>query len=68
MEALKQIVPGIRVSTIYKPKTAPYYRLYLRAIEQAAPSFAVEPFAIDVHNDAEIERAVSALARSQAAG
>jgi putative ABC transport system substrate-binding protein len=69
MEALKQIAPGIRrVSTIYNPKTAPYYRLYLRAIEQAAPSFAVEPLAIEVRNDAEIERAVSALAREPGGG
>jgi ABC-type uncharacterized transport system substrate-binding protein len=64
MDALKQIAPGLkRVATIYNPKTAPYYRLYLRAIEQAASSFAVEPIAIEVHDDAEIERAISTLAR-----
>ena len=36
MEALKQVAPGLkRVTTIYNPKTAPYYSLYLRAIESA---------------------------------
>jgi putative ABC transport system substrate-binding protein len=69
MEALKQLAPGLkRVSTIYNPKTAPYYRLYLRAIEQAAPGFAVEPIALEVQTDAEIERAISALAREPGSG
>jgi putative ABC transport system substrate-binding protein len=69
MEALKQIAPGLkRVTTIYNPTTAPYHRLYLRAIEQAAPSFAVEPIAVEVHNDDEIERAISTLARDPGGG
>jgi putative tryptophan/tyrosine transport system substrate-binding protein len=69
MEALKQIVPGLRrVTTIFNPKTAPYYPLYLRAIEKAASSFAVEPIVIEVHDDAEIERAISTLAREPDGG
>jgi putative ABC transport system substrate-binding protein len=60
MEALKQIAPNIkRVTTIFNPRTAPYYPLYLRAIEEAASSFAVELIAVEVHDDAEIERAIS---------
>jgi putative tryptophan/tyrosine transport system substrate-binding protein len=63
MEALKQIVPGLRrVTTIFNPKTAPYYALYVRAIEKAASSYAVEPIVVEVHDDAEIERAISTLA------
>ena len=63
MDALKQIVPGLRrVITIFNPKTAPYYPLYLRAIEKAASSFDVEPLVVEVHNEADIERAISALA------
>ena len=69
MEALKQIAPDLeRVTTIYNPKTAPYYLLYLRAIEQAAPSFAVSPTALEVHNGAEIERAISAMGREPGNG
>ena len=63
MDALKQIVPGLRrVITIFNPKTAPYYPLYLRAIEKAASSFDVEPLVIEVHDEADIERAISTLA------
>jgi putative tryptophan/tyrosine transport system substrate-binding protein len=37
MEALKQLAPGLkRVVTIYNPNTAPYFPLFMRAIEQAA--------------------------------
>jgi putative ABC transport system substrate-binding protein len=69
MEALKQIVPSLRrVTTIFNPKTAPYYPLYLRAIEKAASSFAVEPLVVEVHDDAEIEHAISALAREPDGG
>jgi putative tryptophan/tyrosine transport system substrate-binding protein len=69
MEALKQIAPDLkRVTTIYNPRTAPYYLLYLRAIEQAAPSFAVEPIRFEVHDSAQIERAISAVAREPGGG
>jgi ABC-type uncharacterized transport system substrate-binding protein len=69
IEALKQMTPGLkRVVTIYNPKTAPYFPLYVRAIEQAAPSFAVEPNGHEVHDDAEIERAISAVAHEVGGG
>jgi ABC-type uncharacterized transport system substrate-binding protein len=69
LEVLKQMTPGLkRVVTIYNPKTAPYYPLYLRAIEQAAPSFAVETIALEVNNDAEIEHAISAAAGQSGGG
>jgi putative tryptophan/tyrosine transport system substrate-binding protein len=69
MEALKQIVPNLkRVTTIFNPSTAPYYPLYLREIEKAASSFAVEPLAIEVHDDTEIERAISDIGREPDGG
>jgi hypothetical protein len=40
----------------------------MRAIEQAAPSFAVEPIGAEVHDDAEIERAISAVAHEAGGG
>jgi hypothetical protein len=44
MGALKQIAPNLKkVTTIFNPKTAPYYLLYLDAIEKGASSFTVEP-------------------------
>jgi putative ABC transport system substrate-binding protein len=69
MEALKQVVPSLRrVTTIFNPKTAPYYPLYLRAIEEAASSFAVEPIVVEVHDDTEIEHAISTVAREPDGG
>jgi putative tryptophan/tyrosine transport system substrate-binding protein len=69
MEALKQITPNLkRVATIFNPRTAPYYPLYLRAIEEAASSFAVELIAVEVHDDAEIERAISDIGREPNGG
>jgi putative tryptophan/tyrosine transport system substrate-binding protein len=64
MEALKQIAPNLRrVTTIVNPRTAPYYPLYVSAIEKAASSLAVTLVVVEVHDDADIERAISALAR-----
>jgi putative tryptophan/tyrosine transport system substrate-binding protein len=49
-ETLKLIAPSLRrVATIFNPETAPYYPLYLRAIEKAASSIAVELIAVEVH-------------------
>src|SRR6516165_10993111 len=69
LEALKQIAPDLkRVTTIFNPETAPYYRLYLRAIETAAASGALEPMVAEVHDDTEIEAKISALARTSNSG
>ena len=69
VEALKQISPNLkRVTTIFNPKTAPYYPLYLRAIEKAASSLAVEPVVVEIHDDAEIERVINTLAREPDSG
>jgi putative ABC transport system substrate-binding protein len=69
MDTLKQIAPSLtRVATFFNPETAPYYPLYLRTIEKAASSFAVELIAVEVHDDAEIERAISTLAREPDGG
>jgi putative tryptophan/tyrosine transport system substrate-binding protein len=69
MGALKQIAPSLkRVTTIFNPKTAPYYSLYLDAIGKAASSFAVEPIVVEVHDDADIERAISTLSREPDSG
>jgi len=56
MEALKQISPNLRrVTTIC-------------TIEKAASLFAVEPIAVEVTDDGEIERAISTLAREPDGG
>ena len=62
LELLKEITPRMtRATIIFNPQTAPYYPLYLRSIEQAAPSFLVEPVAVQVHNEFDIERAITTV-------
>jgi ABC-type uncharacterized transport system substrate-binding protein len=69
VEALKQIAPNLkRVTTIFNPKTAPYYSLYLGAIEKAASSLAIEPLVREIYDDAEIERTIKTLARQPDSG
>jgi putative ABC transport system substrate-binding protein len=69
LEVLKEIAPDIsRATIIFNPSTAPYYQLYLRAIGERAASFAIEPVPIQVHNEVEIEEAISAAGRKQAGG
>jgi putative ABC transport system substrate-binding protein len=69
VQALKQISPNLkRLATIFNPKTAPYYSLYLSAIEKAALALAVEPIVVEIHDDAEIELAISKLAHEPDSG
>jgi len=59
LETLKQIAPGIRrVTAIFNPETAPYYRLYLQSINAGVPSLAVESIAAPVHSEADIESVI----------
>ena len=67
MQVLKEIAPETaRVAVIFNPETAPYYKLYMSAIEVAAASFAMKAFEAPAHNRAEIETVISALAREPA--
>jgi putative ABC transport system substrate-binding protein len=57
---LKEVAPLLaRVAVIFNPETGPFSPLFLRAIETAAPSFAVKPIATPVHDAADIESAIS---------
>jgi putative ABC transport system substrate-binding protein len=69
LEVLKEIAPRTtRATIIFNPQTAPYYALYLRSIEVAAPSFSIEPVAVQIHNDADIERAITTVGRERNGG
>jgi putative ABC transport system substrate-binding protein len=69
MEVLKEIAPRTtRVAVIFNPNTAPYYKLYMSAIEVAAASFAMKAFEAPAHNRAEIETVISTLVREPAGG
>jgi putative tryptophan/tyrosine transport system substrate-binding protein len=62
-ELLKEVAPTItRVAVMFNPDTAPDRGTYfLRPVEAAAPSLHVEVIPAPVHNDAEIESAVTTL-------
>jgi putative ABC transport system substrate-binding protein len=61
---LKEVAPSVtRVAILYSPKTLPPHGVYERAVETAAPSFAITPIAAPANDPAEIERAIEALGR-----
>src|SRR5262249_16137806 len=63
VELLKELAPGItRVAVIFNPDTAPDRGSYfLRPVQASAPSLNLEVIPAPVHNDAEIESAITAL-------
>jgi putative ABC transport system substrate-binding protein len=66
---LKEVAPALaRVAVIFNPETGPFSPLFLRAIETAAPAFAVKPTAVPVQEPADIERSTSAFARDLNSG
>jgi putative ABC transport system substrate-binding protein len=69
VQVLKEIAPQtVRAAVIFNPDTAPYYKLYMGASEAAVASLAMKVFEAPAHNRAEIEAAVSALAREPGGG
>jgi putative ABC transport system substrate-binding protein len=66
---LTQITPPVaRAAILYNPATAPFAALMLRAIEAAAPSFAIAVRPAPVQDDAEIEALMAGLAREDRGG
>ena len=69
LEMLTQVTPPVtRVAVLYNPATAPYAGLMMRAIEDAAPSFAISAKAAPCRDDAEIEQVTAELARGTRGG
>jgi putative tryptophan/tyrosine transport system substrate-binding protein len=69
LEMLKEIAPDVRRMTLmFDPDTAPFYPVFLREFGAAPTSLAVELSASAVHNEAEIEAAIVALAREPGVG
>jgi putative ABC transport system substrate-binding protein len=64
LEALKHVAPQVtRVALIFNPDTAPFAHMFWQPVEDAAPSFDVEPIQVPVRDIGEIERAIAAFAR-----
>jgi putative ABC transport system substrate-binding protein len=63
LEMIKEIAPGVRhVALMFDPDTTPFYPAFLHELEAANKSLAVELSASPVHNEAEVEAAITALA------
>jgi putative ABC transport system substrate-binding protein len=69
LEMLTQITPPVeRVAILFNPATAPYASLMLRAIEEAASSFAVAVPRAPVNSDGELKAMMAELARQERGG
>jgi putative tryptophan/tyrosine transport system substrate-binding protein len=69
LEMLTQVAPPVaEVAVLYNPTTTPYADLMMRAVQDAAPSFAVSVRAAPCHNATEIEAAIAGLAGKQRGG
>jgi putative ABC transport system substrate-binding protein len=69
LQMLKEIAPKLRrITLMFNPDTAPFYPVFLREFGTAPSSLAVELSASAVHNEAEIEAAILALAREPGGG
>jgi len=69
LEMLKEIAPSVRrVMLIFNPQTAPHYHIYLREFGAVPATLAAELTAAPVHDEAELEARVAALAREPAGG
>jgi putative ABC transport system substrate-binding protein len=70
LQLLKEIAPAIaRVTIIFNPATAPSGGMeFLRFAEAAAPSVGVQLSVAPVHDSAEIERVIAAVAREPNGG
>jgi putative ABC transport system substrate-binding protein len=69
LEMIKEIAPGVRhVALMFNPDTAPYYPAFLHELEAASKSLAVELSASPVHDEAEVEAAITALAHESGGG
>ena len=69
LELLKGLAPQTsRVSILFNPKTAPQSAYYLKLLEAAAPSLALELKAMQVSNAGEIEVEIAHLAQRSNVG
>jgi len=63
-DLIKQMVPSIRRVAIVFPEMEPQSRLFLRALEAAAPSLGLDVMAVPVqHSTVEIEATLGRVAR-----
>src|SRR5262249_1494227 len=59
-----------RVAVLFNPPTpaAPFGKLYFQSIAAAAPRFGIEPFSMEIDDEADVERKLSDVAREPNSG
>jgi putative ABC transport system substrate-binding protein len=68
LELLSEIAPGLkRAAIMFNPDSGPY-SILMPSLETAARSLKVEPIIASVHDDVEIETAITALGREPGGG
>lgn len=69
LQMLTQITPPVSHAVVsFNPETTPYSGVMLQAIQNAAPSLAVSVRAAPIHDEAEIEATLAAVAREGRGG
>jgi putative ABC transport system substrate-binding protein len=68
LELLKQIAPGVTRAAVLRDVANPSGNALFAAIQAVAPSLRVEVSPVDMSNAGEIERAITAFARSSNGG
>jgi putative ABC transport system substrate-binding protein len=69
LEMLTQINPPVaRVAVLSNPETAPYARLMLPSLVDAAPAFGVAVLPAEVHEPSEIDAVMAELAQTEGSG
>jgi putative tryptophan/tyrosine transport system substrate-binding protein len=69
LEMLKEIAPGVRrMILMFNPQTGPYYPVFQREFGMVPATLAVELAANPVHDEAEVETAIAALAHEPGGG
>ena len=69
LEMLKEMAPGVRrAALMFNPETGPFYPVFLRQFGAVPASIGTELAAAPVHNKADVEAAVAALAREPGGG
>ncbi len=63
LEIIKEIAPGVRrVTLMFNPDTTPFYPAFLRELGAAPETLAVELSTSPVHDEVEVEAAITAFA------
>ena len=69
LQLLKEVAPSVvNVALIFNPDTAPYYKSFLHALEEAALSSSIKAIAAPAHNSVDLERVLTAFSQGPNGG